>query len=301
MARVKPEQLLIPNCEREIPKTEPLVKPAREPIWSENKAKLIERYLYYFVLITKHGTYIDGFTGPQWPDRPEMWSAKLVLECEPRWLRHFHLFELDPDRISKIQELKQAQPKRQKGETKREIFFYEGDFNERIHELLAAGSISQKEATFCLLDQHSTQCHWKSLQALAGYKQQGCHKIELFYFLGVKWLSRTIAATTSDLERNDRWWGGRGWESLVGNLSHEQWARKFEKRFKTELGYESAKAWPIYERSDGGTVMYYMIHGTDHPEGPGLMRRAYNRAVQPKETMTQVEMFRNHATQPKAG
>lgn len=44
---------------------EPRVKPLINPIWTENKAKLIERYLYYFVLVTHHGTYIDGFAGPQ--------------------------------------------------------------------------------------------------------------------------------------------------------------------------------------------------------------------------------------------
>ena len=60
--------------------TEPKVKRPFEPIWTENKAKLIERYLYYFVLITKHGTYIDGFGGPQKFTKPETWAAKLVLE-----------------------------------------------------------------------------------------------------------------------------------------------------------------------------------------------------------------------------
>ena len=35
------------------------------PLWTEHKAQLISRYLYYFVLITRHGVYIDGFAGPQ--------------------------------------------------------------------------------------------------------------------------------------------------------------------------------------------------------------------------------------------
>src|SRR5712672_141396 len=39
-------------------------KRPQHPIWTENKAKLIERYLYYFVMVTKHGAYIDGFAGP---------------------------------------------------------------------------------------------------------------------------------------------------------------------------------------------------------------------------------------------
>lgn len=42
----------------------------RNPIWTGCKAKLIERYLFYFVQITFHGTYIDAFAGPQEPDKP---------------------------------------------------------------------------------------------------------------------------------------------------------------------------------------------------------------------------------------
>ena len=73
---------------------EPRIKPLQFPVWTEKKAQLIERYLYYFVLITKHGTYIDGFAGPQQPDRPEMWAAKLVVENEPKRLNHFYLFDV---------------------------------------------------------------------------------------------------------------------------------------------------------------------------------------------------------------
>lgn len=71
------------------------LRPLRNPIWTENKARLIERYLYYFVLITKHGTYIDGFAGPQYPDKLNAWAARLVLETEPKWLRHFFLCDQD--------------------------------------------------------------------------------------------------------------------------------------------------------------------------------------------------------------
>lgn len=60
-----------------------------QPVWTESKANLIQRYLQGFVYVTKHGTYIDGFAGPQNPAKPEMWAAKLVAESRPRWLRHF--------------------------------------------------------------------------------------------------------------------------------------------------------------------------------------------------------------------
>jgi hypothetical protein len=68
--------------------------------------------------------------------------------------------------------------------------------------------------------------------------------------------------------------------------SHDR-ARLVEGRFKTELGYQSAMAWPIYAHTDGGPVMYHMIHATDHPAAPDLMRRAYMAAVTepPKEQL----------------
>ena len=46
-----------------------MIKPLPYPLWTKHKATLIARYLYYFVLITKHGTYIDGFSGPQKKNR----------------------------------------------------------------------------------------------------------------------------------------------------------------------------------------------------------------------------------------
>ena len=35
-------------------------------------------------------------------------------------------------------------------------------------------------------------------------------------------------------------------------------------------------------------MMYFMIHATDHPEAPMLMRRAYSRAVDPIDPMEQL-------------
>ena len=56
-----------------------MIKPLPYPLWTKHKATLIARYLYYFVLITKHGTYIDGLSGPQNNNHPEMWAAQLVI------------------------------------------------------------------------------------------------------------------------------------------------------------------------------------------------------------------------------
>jgi hypothetical protein len=37
--------------------------------------------------------------------------------------------------------------------------------------------------------------------------------------------------------------------------------------------------------------MYYMIHASDHPEAPKLMRRAYESAVKPKDQAEQLELW----------
>lgn len=256
-------------------------KHLKYPIWTENKAKLIERYLFYFVLITKHGTYIDGFSGPQEPDKPGMWSAKLVLESKPRWFKNFYLFEKDPAQISKLKELKKAISNDPETKIKRNINIYQGDFNILIPDILAANPIKENEATFCLLDQRTFECHWNSLVTIAEYKKNG-FKIELFYFLPAAWLDRAIAATTRNKEILINWWGKDDWQVLLEMKSCKR-AKYFASRIKEELNYESVLPFPIYSRENGGRVMYYMIHATDHPVAPSLMYRAYHKALLPQE------------------
>lgn len=257
------------------------VKAPSHPIWTENKAKLIERYLYYFVLITKHGAYIDGFAGPQNPQDPNTWAAKLVLESEPRWLRQFHLFDRSRKQLKNLNDLKRSHPDR-------DVRIYKGDFNRRVSELLNTGKIKQNEATFCLLDQRTFECHWSTLQALASYKKSG-NKVELFYFLPRFWLSRALAAqkNTAALEK---WWGRQENWGVLRRMGRNEFLQLVVERFRKELGYRSVIPWPIYKSEKGKTVMYYMIHVTDHPDAPNLMARAYEKAVLPKEPLEQLAL-----------
>ncbi len=267
------------------PTPEPKIKRIQKPIWTENKARLIERYLYYFVLITKHGTYIDAFAGPQDPDKEEMWAAKLVLESKPKWLRHFHLFEQSRNKIRQLEILKDSLPELKMEENKRDVQIYSGDSNLGICNLLASNCIRQKEATFCLLDQRTFECHWATIETIAQYKTEG-RKIELFYFLANSWLDRALAAQR-DTSVIERWWGRDDWAKLR-EIKAQGRMEEIVRRFKVELGYQSVKPWPIYERQDGGNIMYYMIHATDHPYAPDLMSRAYEKAVLPKESAEQL-------------
>lgn len=154
-----------------------------------------------------------------------------------------------------------------------------------IEQVLVPGSIREKEATFCLLDQRTFECKWDTVRKIAEYKKTNT-KIEQFYFLAVGWLGRSIAALKDDKKLRE-WWGRDDIE-LPRSTSHSvELARLFSHRFMRELGYASAAAWPIYERSDGGRgkVMYYMIHATDHEEAPKLMNRAYKAATLASQPM----------------
>lgn len=262
------------------------LRPLKHPVWSDQKARLIEKYLYFFVLITRHGTYIDGFAGPQSPDHPETWSAKKVLESKPRFLRNFFLCELDGEKVDALQKLVENQPPRGKKESKRTCKILHGDFNESVDEILSGNVITEKEATFALLDQRTFECHWKTVKKLSQHKKSG-NKIELFYFLAVKWLHRSLAGIVTNEQKADDWWGGQDWKSLK-QLSQVEIRDVMTKRIKDELGYRYAMPFPIYEKEDGeGSIMYYMIHASDHPEAPGLMWRAYDQAIAPLEAPEQ--------------
>lgn len=234
-------------------------------------------------MITKHGSYIDGFAGPQQPDRPEMWAAKLVLEIEPKWLRHFYFFEKSKPGCDLLKYLKASNSV--PGDREVEVFC--GDFNVELARLLSSGRIGQREATFCLIDQRTFECHWNTVEKLARYKTGGNNKIELFYFLAGWWYRRAVTAVRRESVLRD-WWGRSDWPTLR-RMKLLEVKEEFVRRFKAELGYRWAMAWPILDRN--GRDMYYMVHSTDHLEAPMLMRRAYEEAVQPSEIALQLELW----------
>jgi len=213
-----------------------------------------------------------------------------VIESEPRWLRQLFLFDSHAAKVKKLRALVRAQAPRKRGEPKRRFSVRKGDFNRLARAMLRSGRIKESEATFCLLDQRTFECKWKTVAALAHHKRTG-RKIELFYFLANIWLDRALDAVTTPTTRKAirAWWGQPDWERLR-DLRQPDRARLFAQRFLS-LGYTYAMEWPIYERKGGkGHVMYYMIHATDHPEAPTLMRRAYANAVKAPEPKEQLEI-----------
>jgi three-Cys-motif partner protein len=242
------------------------------PIWTETKAQLIANYLRLFLLITKHGVYIDGFSGPQDKQNPDSWSAKLVLELSPPWMKSFFLCELNRNSFADLVSMIESQPK----VSGRKINSKHGDFNQWIDEILKSQIITDKTASFALLDQRSTECHWATVQKLAAHKR-GDTKIELFYFFPTGWVHRAISETKDESKLN-AWWGDDGWRKLEG-IGQDQAATLYLKKIQG-LGYRDVKSWPISSHEGGiGRTMYHMIHATDHLEAPKLMYRAYRNLI----------------------
>lgn len=260
---------------------------AEHKVWTENKAQLIARYLRYFVFITKHGAYIDGFAGPKESDNPDSWAARLVVESEPKFLRQFFWCDNDPNKVKDLEMLRDEQSD---SKPKRHIEVYNGDFNRKVDEILASGQITDSTAAFCLIDQFTCECEWSTLKKLAAHKSNDSNRIELFYFLAVGWIFRALPGFTTNREIPEKWWGNPDWEQLI-ELGSTKLQLLFEDRFKTELGYRNVYSFPIYQEEHGrGRHLFTMIHASDHDEAPNLMQRAYRSVMLPLESEEQLEL-----------
>jgi three-Cys-motif partner protein len=243
------------------------------PLWTENKARLIQEYIKLFTFVTKHGAYIDGFAAPQRRNHSELCSARLVLETEPKWVRELWLCDIDPKGICLLEEIKTRH-----AEKGRRIEVVPGDFNLTIDEILGSGRITEKTATFALLDQRMFECAWATVKKIAQHKTET--KIEIFYFFATGWIDRSIAAikTAPAAAEAERWWGHPDWRRLKGVNGIER-ANLLAKRFRDELGYAEARPYAVHDAHQGGRTMYHMIHATDHPEASSLMLRAYRKVA----------------------
>lgn len=267
---------LFPDLPGGVAEPEITFAPGTRILWTHTKARLIEEYIRLFLLVTRHGVYIDCFAGPQNPEHEDKWSAKLVASITPDYLNHLYLCDADLEKFERLRAMVVSLPEKNTGRKRRTKFhIHHGDCNEWIGSVLAAGTIKDKTAVFCLLDQHNTECEWRTVEALARHKTSG-YKIELFYFLATGWLQRIFAKRT-DVAVLDRWWGGTGWRQLKGVRSDDV-AAALRRRMVVELGYRHVYDWPILMEGDSGREMYRMIHATDHPKASQLMHTAYRRA-----------------------
>lgn len=245
------------------------------PIQTASKSKLVAEYITNFQRVTKGGLYIDGFAAPQSRMHEDAWTARRVLEIEPKRLRTFWLCDVDTKGLAQLRSLKSKHHTKPKS---RRVFVLEGDFNKTVQNILKSGRLTRRAAIFALLDQRTTECHWATVQALAARK--GRTKIELLYFMGTSWLHRSLtqSSTPKRLAEIARWWGDETWKELVELKQHEI-AGVMASRFSEELDYAHVNAYPVKQDIAGTKTSFYLIHASDHPEAPKLMTRAYLKIV----------------------
>jgi three-Cys-motif partner protein len=266
----------------DLPRREPAKRFTRPtaPVWTEHKANFIQRYLKLFIQITRHGTYIDGFAGPQRFGLEHAWSARLVLQIRPQLLRHFFLCEANARSFAALKRCAQDIPKPKN----RTIELFKGDFNEKVEEILSSRFITEREATFCLLDQRMFECQWKTVRKLAEKKKS--MKIELFYFFGFGWVKRALVGVTKNRHVVEQWWGRADYSELK-EKTRDEISQLLVKRFRDELGYRYVVPYQIFKRERNNIVMYEMLHATDHKDAPELMNRAYRQAVRASQKLAE--------------
>ena len=140
------------------------------PLWTIDKSRLIDEYIHHFLLVTKHGVYLDLFAGPQHVTDAENWSVRRVLERRTEGnpsIRHYAVCDIKRKQADRLRNLGRNHPS---------FRVYEGDANERVHEMLEGAPITAKTACFCLIDQRSFHCHWTTVEAVAQYKRASCEK-----------------------------------------------------------------------------------------------------------------------------
>ena len=211
------------------------------PLWTAEKASLIDEYIHRFLLVTKHGVYLDLFAGPQRADDLESWSVRRVLERRTEGgpsIRHYAVCDEDPAQVERLREL---------GGGRSSFRVYAGDVNEQIHAMLKEAPIGPKTACFCLIDQRTFECHWATVEAVARHKREG-FKIELFYFLAQGWMDR--AQSTSRPEKLRAWWGNSDYRQFLERRSHDR-ANTLCRRFHDELRYEYSIPFAIHAEGKG--------------------------------------------------
>ena len=250
------------------------------PLWTIDKSRLIDEYIHHFLIVTKHGVYLDLFAGPQHASDMENWSVRRVLRRRTKGnpsIRHYAVCDSNPDQVRRLRGLGQTHPS---------FRVYADDANACVHQMLEEAPITEKTACFCLIDQRTFECHWATVEAVARYKRAG-YKIELFYFLAQGWIDRAWASTKKE-GRLAAWWGNAAYEEFRA-LSSIDRAQTLCRRFSAELGYRYSDPFAIYEKGEGSRTMYYMIHASDHPAACNLMSRAYQQ-VQPPHCPTPVRL-----------
>jgi len=238
-------------------------------LWTGQKSRLIAEYLHRFLHVTKSGTYLDLFAGPQSESYDEGWSIKRVIERRDEGpnLGYFAACDNNTQQIKRLEQLRDTCADRPFT-----FKIYHGDANEQVKKILHEAPTNLP--SFCLLDQRTFECDWATVKRVAEHKGNDDFKIEIFYFLAEAWLDRAWKSR-KQRETLRRWWGRDDMLEFF-SLKNVFRAHSLKQRFIDEFAYKYVQPWSIHKHGDHGRTMYYMIHASDHHRATRLMSEAYN-------------------------
>ena len=256
----------------------PEAKPEKKPatpvelsgrLWTGQKSRLIAEYLHRFLYVTKSGTYLDLFAGPQSETYDDDWSIKRVVERRDEGpnLGYFAACDNSPEQIKRLERLRDTYADRPFT-----FNIYHGDANVQVNRMLRDAPTGLP--SFCLIDQRTFECDWATVKTVAEYKADDKFKIEIFYFFAEAWLDRAWKSRKNH-ETLRRWWGRDDVLEFFA-LRNVYRSHELKRRFIGEFGYKYVQPWSIHKQGDQGRTMYFMIHASDHYRATRLMSEAYN-------------------------
>lgn len=262
--------------------------------WTKGKLDILRRYLDAFTTTTKHKSderiYIDAFAGEQenrlrLTGEPLQGSARIALSIENPPFTRLRFFETETNASVLESLLRSEFPNR-------DLKVLGGDCNELIPGELDRLAPFNRVPTFAFIDPNGMEAEWRTLKALARFKEGHRWKAEILYYFAPPMFTRVLPVDGQPVRDDnaakiDRLYGTEDWRFIYeARLCKdiEPWQARQEYlnlmrwRMENALGYEWTL--PIEVRNERGIVIYYMVFATDHEAGERIMGSVYAQAAE---------------------
>jgi len=251
--------------------------------WTAVKLQHLDRYLQAYVTAAKTSlkrAYLDAFAGCgkcvlRQTGTEVDGSAMRALRAVPPFTE-YHFVELDRDKAAHL---------RQSAIGHTNVRVYEGDCNQVIvDELLKAGGMSPRAASFAFLDPPGLNLRWATVEALARfrYDPKNHRKMELLILypfdmvIDAKLFNPRVATTL------DAFFGGAEWRGLLAESQalgegrperRKRFVEFYVNKLKA-LGYQYVYWYgPVYNKH---RPLYHFVFATDSDAGDKIMRNVWN-------------------------
>jgi len=261
--------------------------------WSEQKLKLLQKYLRAYVQILskqewcKGYEYIDAFAGSGKPkSRDEQryvdGSPRVALGLTPAFTR-YHFIELSDWRRKKLEALVAEF-------SNREVRIYGGDCNEALqNRIVPQLSESSFRRAIAFLDPFGMQLEWETLEAMAKVKT-----IEVLLNFPVMAINRNVrrrhpqSIPVSLVDAMNRFWGTEEWRAelfeSVPTLFGEETVRvkqsgielgeRFRKRLKTVYPHTTS---PLLMANSKNAPLYCLMFAGHKATGARIVEQIFGR------------------------